>query len=150
MANLNQPGTMERTIAITEIESTLNRYCIMARENAPFSEMAAQLFVPKKGVFKLPNGEAVAPADMGTVVRGKPPTFIRHHLTSVDIEFTGVATAKTKSYFFAVTGPSGIDHSGYWEDEFESSADGRWLIASRQIVVEMQATGGWFATAYEE
>lgn len=148
MVDLTRPGSVERTIAITEIERILNRYCIMARENAPFSEMA-HLFIPK-GVFKLPNGTSVSPEEMGTVVQGKPPAFIRHHLTSVDIAFVDGHTAKTKSYFFALTGASSsvIDHSGYWLDEFGRTEDGQWLIKTREIVVESQDANGWYASAY--
>ncbi|KAL4810493.1 hypothetical protein BDV18DRAFT_156854 [Aspergillus unguis] len=149
MTDLTRPSSIERTIAITEIERILNKYCIMARENAPFSEMA-HLFLPNEGVFKLPNGTAVSPADMGKVVQGKPPSFIRHHLTSVDIEFLDERTAKTKSYFFALTHASSsvIDHSGHWLDEFGRTEDGRWLLRTREIVVETQAEGGWYAGAY--
>jgi hypothetical protein len=146
MVDLNQPGSIERVVAITEIERILNRYCIMARENAPFSQMA-DLFLPE-GVFKLPNGMSVPPSEMGTVVRGKPPAFIRHHLTSVDIEFINENSAKTKSYFFALTGASVIDHSGYWGDVFEKTTDGTWLIKTREIVVECQDADGWYAGAY--
>lgn len=40
-------------IFITEIERILNRYCIMARENAPFSEMAT-LFHTRTGFSDFP------------------------------------------------------------------------------------------------
>jgi hypothetical protein len=146
MVDLNKPGSIERTIAITEIERILHRYCIMARENAPFTEMATLFHT--NGVFQLPNGMAVSPNEMGKVVRGKPPAFIRHHLTSVEIDFVDEKTAKTKSYFFALTGASVIDHSGYWRDVFGRTEDGRWLIETREIVVEAQDAEGWYANAY--
>jgi hypothetical protein len=146
MVDLNKPGSIERTIAITEIERILNKYCIMARENAPFSEMA-NLLLPD-GVFRLPNGSEVPPADMGTVVQGKPPAFIRHHLTSVDIEFTSEREANTRALFFAMTGSSTIDHWGYWQDVFQRTDEGLWLIKIREIVVEGQDANGWYAGAY--
>lgn len=146
MVDLNKPGSIERVIAITEIERILNKYCIMARENAPFSEMA-NLF-HSNGIFRLPNGAGVPPQEMGTVVQGKPPTFIRHHLTSVDIEFLNETEAKTKSLFFAMTDISTIDHWGYWQDVFRRTEDGQWLIEVREIVVEGQDANGWYAGAY--
>ena len=146
MVDLNKPGSIERTIAITEIERILNKYCIMARENAEFSSMA-NLFYPD-GVFRLPNGSDVSPRDMGHVVQGKPPTFIRHHLTSVDIVFTSEREAHTRALFFAMTGSSTIDHWGYWQDVFQRTDDGVWLIKVREIVVEGQDKDGWYASAY--
>ena len=146
MADLNKPGSIERTIAMTEIQHTLHRYCILARENAPFHEMK-HLFRPN-GLFRLPNGTAVSPEEMGNVVQGQPPKFIRHHITSIDIEFTGATSAKAKSLFFAMTGSATIDHWGYWEDEFELDAEGAWLLADRSIVVEGQEPNGWYASTY--
>lgn len=153
---LNGPSAIERTIAITEITRILHKYCILAREDAPFATMA-DLFVPHTGQFQLPDGTAVPPQEMGGVVKGNPPAFIRHHLTSLDIDFTSDNEAKTKAYFFAVTkkggsgGPSGagkIDHSGYWEDVFENLEHGQWLIKNRRIVVETWDANGWYASAY--
>ncbi|KAJ5563960.1 hypothetical protein N7513_000202 [Penicillium frequentans] len=146
MVDLNKPGSIERVIAITEIERILNKYCIMARENAAFSEMA-NLF-HSNGIFRLPNGAEVPPSEMGTVVQGKPPSFIRHHLTSVDIEFSSETEAKTKSLFFAMTGTSTIDHWGYWQDVFRRTEDGKWLVEVREIVVEGQDAKGWYAATY--
>ncbi|KAJ5759486.1 hypothetical protein N7520_006642 [Penicillium odoratum] len=146
MVDLNKPGSIERVTAITEIERILHKYCIMARENAPFSEMA-KLF-HSNGIFRLPNGAGVPVQEMGTVVQGKPPAFIRHHLTSVDIEFSNETEAKTKSLFFAMTTTSTIDHWGYWQDVFSRTEDGQWLIEVREIVVEGQDANGWYAGAY--
>jgi hypothetical protein len=126
MVDLNKPGSIERVIAITEIERILNKYCIMARENAPFSGMA-NLF-HSNGNFRLPNGAGVPPQEMGTVVQGKPPAFIRHHLTSVDIEFTSETEAKTKSLFFAMTGTSTIDH---------------WGVTGKMSSEELKMESGW-------
>ncbi|KAJ5693113.1 hypothetical protein N7462_002536 [Penicillium macrosclerotiorum] len=148
MVGLNEPGSIERVIAITEIECILNKYCMMARENAPFSEMASLFHA--NGIFRLPNGTEIQPFDMETVVQGKPPSFIRHHLTSVDIEFANAIEAKTKSLFFALTGTSTIDHWGYWQDVFRRTDDGKWLIEVRQIVVEGHAEDGWYAGAYAQ
>ncbi|KAB8264197.1 hypothetical protein BDV32DRAFT_118237 [Aspergillus pseudonomiae] len=146
MTNLNKPSTIERTIAITEIHQVLHRYCILARENAPFHEMK-DLFLPD-GIFRLPNGTAVAPQDMGNVVQGKPPQMIRHHITSIDVQFVGPRNASTKSLFLAMTHRSRIDHWGYWQDDFQLDEQGNWLIAERMIVVEGQDPAGWYADTY--
>lgn len=146
MVDLNKPGSIERIIAITEIQHILHRYCILARENAPFHEMK-QLFRPN-GVFRLPDGTAVSPENMGQVVQGAPPTFIRHHITSIDINFTGPTRATSKSLFFAMTGSPVTDHWGYWQDEFELDEGGAWLLAERSIVVEGQEPNGWYASTY--
>lgn len=146
MVDLNQPGSIERTIAITEIERVLNRYCIMARENAPFSEMAK--FFHPNGVFILPTGTRVSPQEIETVLQGKAPAFMRHHLTSVDIEFVSGIEANIKSLFLVLTDISTMDHWGYWQDVFRRADDGLWLIETREIVVEGQDPSGWYAATY--
>lgn len=146
MVDLNQPNTLQRAIAIIEIERVLHRYCILAREDAPFSQMANLLH--PDGIFCLPNGSEVRPDEMETVIRSNPPAFIRHHLTSVDIEFSDDSAAQTKSLFFALTGTPVVDHWGYWRDVFRRGLDGRWLIAKREIVVEGYDDDGWYAETY--
>ncbi|KAL3441559.1 hypothetical protein BJX65DRAFT_313734 [Aspergillus insuetus] len=152
MVDLNKPGSIKRTIAMAEIQKILHRYCIMAHENAPFDEIQ-HLFHPH-GFFRLPDGTAFSPADMGKVVRGQPPSMISPHISRTNIHFTGGRRATAKLLFFAMTGLSAINYQGYQMDEFElgpNAEDGgvcAWLLAKRSIIIEGQEPKGCYAMSY--
>src|ERR1700709_443171 len=97
MSDFNKPGSVARSVAKSEIESLFHRYAILAKETASGEKMAP-LFKPD-GIFRLPNGVAVNPANLLEVVQGNNPKFIRHHITSIDIEFVNPNEAHTESYY---------------------------------------------------
>lgn len=143
MVDLNKPGSVERCIALAEINAIVNRYCILARENAPWAEMA-KLFEPS-GVFRLSNGTELSPEAMSGVIGGMEPNFIRHHITSTDIKFTSSSEAHVESFFLAVTDQAPLDHWGGWIDTFIRQGDGSWLIRDRTILLNGNDKNGWSA-----
>lgn len=56
--------------------------------------------------------------------------FVSHHLTTTSIDFTSPTSATGRTYWFVITA-TGLDHSGYYDDEF-TMQDGRWLILYRK------------------
>jgi ketosteroid isomerase-like protein len=58
-------------------------------------------------------------------------TFIRHNLTTCQIELTGKDTASAKTYFIVVT-DVGPDHAGNYTDQLARRGD-RWLFAHRRV-----------------
>jgi hypothetical protein len=68
--------------------------------------------------------------------------FVRHHITTSHITFTGPETAEGRTYF-AVYTPVGPDHAGVYVDKFRKVGD-RWLIAYRQARTEWHAAGSLF------
>ena len=86
---------------------------------------------------------------MVEVVRGNEPTFIRHHITSIDIQFVNETEVHAESYYFAVTHMSSFDHWGYWKDVVtRDGPEGEWLIADRTVGVDGGDPKGWFKTMY--
>ncbi|KAK5045145.1 hypothetical protein LTR84_009478 [Exophiala bonariae] len=146
MADFNSPGSIARSVAKSEIESLFHRYAVLAKETATPDKMA-QVFHPD-GVFRLPNGVAVKPADLLTVVQGNNPKFIRHHITSIDIEFVSPDEAHTEAFYLAVTNLSSPDHWGCWKDVVTKGQDGKWLIFDRTVVVDGGDPKGWFKATY--
>jgi hypothetical protein len=73
-----------------------------------------------------------------------PPAhmFVRHHLTTSHIEFTGPDTAEGRTYF-AVYTPIGQDHAGVYTDRFRKVGD-HWLIAHRKVRTEWRAENSFF------
>ena len=68
--------------------------------------------------------------------------FVRHHIATSRIEFTGPETAEGRTYF-AVYTPVGPDHAGVYIDRFRKCGD-RWLIAYRQARTEWHASDSLF------
>lgn len=72
-------------------------------------------------------------------------TFVRHHLATSLIEFTGPETAKAKTYWTAYT-DIGPDHCGYYLDSFRNTGEG-WLIAHRRVRLDWRSPQSLFTTA---
>lgn len=72
-------------------------------------------------------------------------TFVRHHLSTSLIEFTGPDTAKVRTYWTAYT-DVGPDHAGYYLDVFRKKGE-QWLIAHRRIRLDWRSTQSLFTTA---
>ena len=70
------------------------------------------------------------------------PMFVRHHITTSRIEFTGPETAEGRTYF-AVYTPVGPDHAGVYSDKFRKVGDD-WLIAHRKVRTEWRAAESLF------
>ena len=143
---MSQPLTdpAERAVARSQITEILHRYANMAVEQADFAGMAV-LFTAD-GQFVLPNGTAVAATEIEKVVNGNEPSFIRHHITTIQIDFTSETTATADSFFIAYTDLAQPDHWGRWRDSFRREDDGRWLLTSKHPELEGFSPTGWVAT----
>ena len=58
-------------------------------------------------------------------------TFVRHHLSTSQIDLTGSDSARARTYWVAYT-DIGPDHAGYYLDTFPKQGDS-WLIAHRRV-----------------
>jgi uncharacterized protein (TIGR02246 family) len=134
----------ERAIARSEITAVLHRYANMAVEQADFAGMAS-LFTDD-GQFILLDGTAVPATEIEKIVGDNEATWIRHHLTTIQIDFTSETTATADSYYIAFTDLAQPDHWGRWRDSFRREADGRWMLTSKQPFVEGFDPKGWVAT----
>jgi 3-phenylpropionate/cinnamic acid dioxygenase small subunit len=92
--------------------------------------------VPENDAFRYEGREAIR----GWISRWRKPageapvhqaSFIRHHLSTCHIEFSGAEAARTRTYWVAYT-DLGPDHGGYYVDDFRKVGDA-WLIAHRRI-----------------
>ena len=99
--------------------------------------------VAEEDLFRYQGREALrAWMDRWRTPTGAAPahksSFIRHHLATCQIEFTGPATAKTRTYWVAYTS-LGPDHCGVYVDDFRKVGD-HWLIAHRRIREDWRRT----------
>jgi len=72
-------------------------------------------------------------------------SFVRHHLATSLIEFTGPDAAKARTYWTAYT-DIGADHCGYYLDEFRRCGE-HWLIARRRVRLDWRSPQSLFTTA---
>jgi hypothetical protein len=71
--------------------------------------------------------------------KGDTPGLVRHHVSSVVIEFPLPTEASVRSYFFVVTS-IGPDHWGRYLDRLEPDGD-RWRFTERRAQVDGHAAG---------
>ncbi len=84
-------------------------------------------------------------ADTRSSARESPAArSIRHHVSSLRIDVSGVESATGSSYFLVVT-EEGPDHWGRYRDRYALSG-GSWLFAVRQVRVDGVTPGSWAAT----
>jgi len=109
--------------------------------------------VPESDAFRYEGREALRawmtrwriPA--GTVGPTPKATFIRHHLSTSQIEITGPTSAKARTYWVAYT-DIGADHCGYYIDAFRKVGE-EWLIAHRKVRLDWRSPQSLFTTAIE-
>lgn len=135
---------IERAVARSQITEILQRYAAMAVEQADFDGMTV-LFTPE-GQFVLPDGTVLPCTEIRKVVNGMEPNVIRHHITTIQIDFADDRTATADSFFIAYTDLAQPDHWGRWRDSLARQDDGRWLLTSKQPVVEGWAPNGFWGS----
>jgi hypothetical protein len=76
--------------------------------------------------------------------RNKAPLakFVRHNITTCQIEITGPDSAKARTYFVVLT-EIGPDHSGYYTDVFRKVGEA-WLITNRYVRLDWRAPDSRF------
>jgi 3-phenylpropionate/cinnamic acid dioxygenase small subunit len=75
-------------------------------------------------------------------------TFVRHHLSTSQIELTGPDTAKARTYWVAYS-DIGPDHCGYYLDKYRKTGEG-WLIAERKVRLDWRSPNSLFTTAVKD
>jgi hypothetical protein len=71
-------------------------------------------------------------------------TFIRHHLSTSQIDLEGPDAAKARTYWTAYT-DIGPDHCGYYIDVLRKTGE-RWLIAHRKVRLDWRSPQSLFTT----
>jgi 3-phenylpropionate/cinnamic acid dioxygenase small subunit len=106
--------------------------------------------VPEADAFRCEGRQAIhewivrwrSPARTAAAQRA---TFIRHHLSTSQIEFEGPTTARARTYWVAYS-DIGPDHCGYYVDVFRKTGE-RWLIAHRKVRLDWRAPHSLYKTA---
>jgi hypothetical protein len=145
---------IEEAIARECIRDTMARYN-MAGDRARVDEMA-EVFtedgVLETSAYTHKGREAIRgwmkgwrEATAKPAPTAKTANFVRHNITTSQIDFTGPDTAKARTYFVVFT-QIGPDHSGYYSDEFRKVGD-RWLISHRRAMMDWRDEKSTFGMA---
>lgn len=162
--------TLEELLARESIRATMARYT-MAGDRLKTDEFLAAFTedaivetdgVPAQDSFRYAgkaqirgwmdrwrSSAATTQAGAGQPSAAKPSEarFIRHHLSTCQIEFTGADSASARTYWVAYT-DIGPDHAGYYVDVFRKE-DGEWLIAHRKIRLDWRRSDSLYQDAVE-
>lgn len=153
--------TLEELLARESIRQTIVNYT-MAGDRLREDEFVAVFTddavlesdgVPDSDSFRYEGSRAIRE----WIVRWRSPpegtprthqaTFVRHHLSTCQIELTGVDTARGRTYWTAYT-DIGLDHCGYYVDTFRKVGE-RWLIAHRRVRMDWRSSLSLFTTAIQ-
>jgi hypothetical protein len=77
--------------------------------------------------------------------QARQATFVRHHLSTSQIELLDAEKANARTYWVAYT-DIGPDHCGYYIDTFRKVSE-RWLIAHRKVRMDWRSPQSLFASA---
>lgn len=75
----------EEASARTLILALIYRYASVAREDGDYSQIM-KLF-ETNATIRFPDGRELSPSNLGEITRDNPPKLLRHHLTTIDIQF---------------------------------------------------------------
>ena len=106
--------------------------------------------VPESDAFRYEGRQAIRNwiARWRPAADEAPPhraTFVRHHLSTTNIELTGPDAAKARTYWVAYT-DIGPDHCGCYIDVFRKTGE-HWLIAHRKVRLDWRSPQSLFTTA---
>lgn len=139
--------TLDELLAREAIRHTLASYNI-AGDRGRLDDLASQF--TQDAILELPDGsihngrDAIKACISGV---GSSPRqlsrpafkFVRHHISTCQIEFPEATIATVRTYF-AVFTDIGPDHCGYYADSFRKEGD-RWLIAHRKARLDWSSPG---------
>jgi 3-phenylpropionate/cinnamic acid dioxygenase small subunit len=154
--------SIDELLARESIRDTMARYTI-AGDRLKTDEFIATftddaLFesdgVPERDAFRYQGKQAIRewiqrwlqPASSDA--EAMRATFVRHHLSTSQIELLGADSARARTYWVAHT-DIGPDHSGYYLDTF-NRVRGEWLIAHRKVRLDWRAPNSLFMSAIEQ
>ncbi|KAI1333133.1 hypothetical protein F5Y16DRAFT_4204 [Xylariaceae sp. FL0255] len=138
----------EEATARTLIQALLGRYASTTREDADWSQIT-EIFEPG-GTITFHGDRVLAVENLQEIVQDAPPPLLRHHITSVDIQFISVKEAHIQAFNIATTHLKMIDHAGLWNFVARKQADGRWLLVKNVVELEAFDPEGWVAQNFDK
>ena len=124
-----------------ELRALVDRYAILG-DTGRTDELAALFAIA--GVLRTGNWQADGRRAIGEHLsrrgdRNPALTFMRHHITSCDIELLAPDAASGRSYFLVVT-DVGLDRAGTYIDRF-GREEGQWRFVRREVRIDWIAGG---------
>lgn len=146
--------TQDEALAHTAIRDTLSRYNI-AGDRLRVEDFCATFTedgILETGAYTLAGRaeilawmSGIRPAGGLSAKPARIPRFVRHHLSTCQIDLTGPTTASARTYWMVLT-DIGPDHAGLYADNFRRE-EGHWRIAHRKARTEWFSAESYFAPA---
>lgn len=136
----------EEAIARTHILALIYRYASLAREEDDYSRII-ELFEPD-AVIQWPDGRQFPPSQLRELIDLNAPKHLRHHLTTVDVQFVSPDEAHCQSYIIAESHMKMPDHWGRWDDVLARQSDGRWLFKKKTVILNGVDPEGWLSETF--
>jgi hypothetical protein len=110
-------------------------------EDATLEVAGSRVYRGLSEIRELFEGAAAGdPVDAGHT-QPPPPSLLRHHTSTHQIDLQSEEQASGRCYFVVFT-EAGPDHWGRYVDEYLRAGD-RWMFRSRCVTVESRVPGGW-------
>lgn len=140
----------EEATARTLILALINRYASLARglPDPQINQEFASLFLPN-ATISMPDGRVLLPSEILKITESNPPELLRHHVTTIDVQFDSNTQARCQTYVIAGTHLKMPDHWGRWDADVVKTEDGRWLFARKVIIVDGLADGSWLKGVFD-
>lgn len=119
-----------------DLRALIDRYAILG-DRGRTDELAA-LFVDDgvllTGTWEANGRREISERFSRRTDRDAALTFMRHHITSCDIQVHDATSASSRSYFIVMTN-AGLDRAGVYVDRFRCEA-GYWRFARREVRID--------------
>lgn len=147
MSTMSQSESLDRAVKLVQIHALLHRYAFVARNGLKWEEFAKTFHDDTQ--FKLANNKVVSALQWKEIVEGEQAEYIRHHVTTIDVQFETPTKAVATTQFFALTHASMCDHWGEWKFVVSRDEEYAWLIDEVTIVLDGADPNGWAAANYK-
>ncbi len=147
MSTVLQNSSSDRAVAVAQIHAVVHRYAYLARNNLDWEKFSKTF--RSDAQFDLANGKTLSTTEWQHILEGDQAEYIRHHITTVDLDFESESKAVAMVQFFALTNWSSCDHWGEWQMVVTQESDGKWLISNMRIVLDGVDPKGWAAAKYQ-
>ena len=147
MSTVLQVSSSRRAVSVTQIQAVVHRYAYLARNNLKWEQLSKTFRSDTQ--FHLANGKTLSTSEWKRILEGDQAEYIRHHITTFDLNFDSDSKAVAMVQFFALTNWSSCDHWGEWQMVVSQGSDETWLISEMKIVLDGVDPKGWAAANYQ-
>ena len=108
MTNSSPASSISQVLALAQVQAVVHRSAYLARNGLKWEEFS-QTF-QSDAQFHLANGKTMSTSEWRNILQGEQAEYIRHHITTADVNFEDETKANARVQFFTLTNWSSYDH----------------------------------------